>query len=94
MGRSAGGADVPEFHIVVKRPSRQGPIAPYRFAIAVAVAFVVTFGELRAAIFDGAPGDAALLRAIAAGAFTWFVLTVLNRVLAAAPPDAASEPNP
>jgi hypothetical protein len=86
MARSAGGADVPEFHIVVKRPSRHGPIAPYRFAISVAVAFAVTFGELRAAVFDGAPGDAALLRAIAAAVFTWFVLTVLNRVLASSPP--------
>ncbi len=87
MGRSAGGTDVPEFHIVVKRPSGHGPIAPYRFAVSVAVAIIVTFGELRAAIFDGAPGDAALLRAIAAAAFTWFVLTVLNRVLASGPPD-------
>lgn len=86
MGRNAGGADVPEFHIVVKRPSRHGPIAPYRFAVSVLVAIVVTFGELRAAIFDGAPGDAALLRAIAAAAFTWFVLTVLNRILASSPP--------
>lgn len=93
MGRNAGGTDVPEFHIVVKRPSRHGPIAPYRFAISVAIAFAVTFGELRAAVFDGAPGDGALLRAIAAGVFAWIVLTVLNRILAAAPPAAPSDPN-
>ncbi len=93
MARNAGGTDVPEFHIVVRRPSGSGPIAPYRFAISVAVAFAVTFGELRAAIFDGAPGDAALLRAVVAAAFTWVVLTVLNRVLATAPSTPSDSPN-
>ena len=87
MGRNAGGTDLPEFRVVVRRPSRQGPIAPYRFAISVAIAIAVAFGELRAAIFDGAPGDAALLRAIAAAVFTWVVLSVLNRILLTAPPD-------
>jgi hypothetical protein len=93
MGRNASGTDMPEFHIVVRRPARLGPIAPYRFAIAVAVAIAVTFGELRAAIFDGAPADEVLVRALVAAGFTWIMLTVLNRVLAAAPPEPTAPPS-
>lgn len=85
MGRNASGNDMPEFHLVVRRPSRHGPIAPYRFVISVAVAIAISFGDLRAAIFDGAPADDALLLAIGTAVFTWIVLTVLNRVLASAP---------
>lgn len=84
---SKSSADAPEFHIVVKRPSQRGPLAPYRFAISVAVALLVTFDDLQAAIFDGVGTDAVLLRAIGAAVFSWIVLSVLNKVLAAAPPE-------
>lgn len=73
---------VPEFHIVVKRPSTTGPLGPYRFAICVAVAIFVTFDELRAMLGGVPAGTDVLVRAIMAGVFSWFVLTVLNKVLA------------
>jgi hypothetical protein len=78
----AAATGMPEFHIVVKRPSVSGPLGPYRFAICVAVAIFVTFDELTA-MLGGVPADTdVLVRAILAGGFTWFVLTVLNKVLA------------
>lgn len=80
--QAAAAPGVPEFHIVVKRPSVAGPLAPYRFAICVAVAIFVTFGDLTA-MLGGVPADTAVLvRAVMAGVFTWFVLTVLNKLLA------------
>ena len=39
--QAAAAGPLPEFHIVVKRPSRHGPLAPYRFAICVAVALFI-----------------------------------------------------
>lgn len=80
-------ADMPEFHIVVRRPSQKGPLAPYKFAISVAVAFVIAFGDLKLALSTGVASEGMLVRAIAAAAFTWFVLTILNRILANAAPD-------
>lgn len=77
-------ADMPEFHIVVRRPSQKGPLAPYKFAISVAVAFLIAFGDLKLALSTGVASEGMLVRAIAAAAFTWFVLTILNRILAQA----------
>jgi hypothetical protein len=90
MARTAGHSDVPEFHIVVRRPSQRGPLAPYRFAISLVVAVFVSFDDLRAALLDGGDADAAMLRALVAGVFTWIVLSVLNRVLATSSPGGAS----
>ena len=71
-----------EFHIVVKRPSRTGPLAPYRFAICVLVAILISVDDLRA-MLAGVPADASVLtRAVSVGVFTWVVLTILNRILA------------
>jgi hypothetical protein len=78
--------ELPEFHIVVTRPTRHGPLAPYRFAISMVVAVLVTFDDLCAALFRGAPTDAVLLRAVTVAVFAWVVLSVLNRVLASAVP--------
>jgi hypothetical protein len=82
--RTEQAADVPEFHIVVRRPSQKGPLAPYRFAISVAVAFAIAWGDLKLALSTGVASEAMLIRAIGAALFTWFVLTILNRILAQA----------
>ncbi len=76
--------ELPEFHIVVRRPSQKGPLAPYKFAISVVVAFAIVFSDVRLAVATGAVDDGVLLRAVGAAAFTWVVLTVLNRILARA----------
>ena len=90
----AATAVMPEFHIVVKRPPRKGPIAPYRFAVSVVVALFVTYDELMA-MLGGTPGDVAILkRVVFAGAFVWFVLTILNKILANTPDDDAKPAEP
>jgi uncharacterized membrane protein YvlD (DUF360 family) len=73
--------ELPEFHIVVRRPSQKGPLAPYKFAISVVVAFAIAFSDIRLALASGVVDDAVLLRAVGAALFTWVVLTVLNRIL-------------
>jgi hypothetical protein len=93
MAKQAAVKDVPEFQIVVKRPSPHGPLAPYRFAISVLVTMLVTFDDLRAAALGDASGDAALLRAIGVAVFTWMVLSILNRILASSPPTGAPGPD-
>ena len=47
MGGKRGeqAADMPEFHIVVRRPSQKGPLEPYKFAISLAVAVVIVAAE-------------------------------------------------
>lgn len=93
MAKPAATQGVPEFQIVVKRPSTRGPLAPYRFAISVLVTMLVTFDDLRAAAFGDANGDDAMLRAIGVAVFTWIVLSVLNRILASVPPpDEPADP--
>ena len=79
-------AELPEFHIVVRRPSQRGPLAPYRFAISVVVAFAIAFGDLKLALSTGVADEGMLIRGVGAALFTWFVLTVLNRILSQAAP--------
>jgi hypothetical protein len=86
------GADLPEFHIVVRRPSQKGPLAPYKFAISILVAFVIAYGDLKLALATGVADERMLTRAIGAALFTWFVLTVLNRILAQGASTRASRP--
>lgn len=81
-------AELPEFHIVVRRPPQKGPLAPYRFAISVLVAFAIAFGDLKLALASGVADEGILIRGIGAALFTWFVLTVLNRILSQAAPAA------
>jgi hypothetical protein len=90
---AAATAGVPEFHIVVKRPTPSGPLTPYRFAICVAAAIFVSFDDLKA-MLGGVPADTAVLtRSIAVGVFTWFVLTVVNKILAhGVDPDGTADP--
>lgn len=78
--------DLPEFHLVVRRPSRRGPLAPYRFALTVAFALAVSGGDLwDAARGDsGASTDAVLLRAGVASLFIWVLSGIVNGILASA----------
>jgi hypothetical protein len=92
MAKQAATNNVPEFQIVVKRPATRGPLAPYRFAISVLVTMLVTFDDLRAAVFEDASGDDAMLRAISVAVFTWVVLSILNRILASAPAGGGAGP--
>jgi hypothetical protein len=72
--------EVPEFHIVVKRPGR-GPLAPFRFAVVIAFAFAIAGGDLYDAAQTGVGVDDALIRAGVAGVFAWFVLGMVNSIL-------------
>lgn len=82
-------ADTPEFHIVIKRPNRRGPLAPFRFIITVAFAFAVAGMPLWHATEAGQSVDAALIRAGVAALFSWIVVGRINKILASATmPDA------
>ena len=80
--------DTPEFHIVVKRPGRRSPLAPYRFSISFAFALAVCGLPLWRAAETGHGIDDALLRIAGAGLFAWFVLGRINSILS-----SASRPN-
>jgi hypothetical protein len=86
-------AEVPEFHIVVRRPGR-GPIAPYRLVIATAFAMIVGGGPLWTAAASGVAVDTALLRCLVAGAFAWLVLGRANAILKAATPPRSPSSGP
>lgn len=78
--------ELPEFHLVVRRPRGRGPLAPYRFALAVAFALVVAGRDLwdAAQNHPGAGLDAALLRAGVAALFIWILSGIVNGILASA----------
>lgn len=73
--------DLPEFHIVVRRPNRHGPIAPYRMALSVAFALFVAGRELWHAVQDGVGYDDALIHAGAAALFIWVLSGIVNSIL-------------
>lgn len=73
-------ADLPEFHLVVRRPGR-GPIAPYRFPTVVAFTMLVTGRELLHAAQTAEFVDEALLRSGVAGLLAWFVLGRVDTIL-------------
>jgi hypothetical protein len=78
--------EIPEFHIVVRRPGR-GPLAPYRFAIVILFIMAISGRQLIEAAQTGVNTDAVLIRSAIAGALAWFVLGRVNSILkAAAPP--------
>jgi hypothetical protein len=74
----------PEFHLVVRRPNRRGPLAPYRFSIAIAFSMLMAGPRLWAALEVGAPIDGPLLHAIESGGFIWIVSGIVNKILATA----------
>lgn len=84
--------DLPEFHIVVRRPNHKGPIAPYRMTLAVAFAMFVAGRELWHAVQSGTGYDDALIHAGAAAVFIWVLSGIVNSILTnGAPP---SKPRP
>lgn len=78
-------ANTPEFRVVVRRTGR-GPLAPYRFAVAISFALLIAGRDLLAAAEHGVGVDDALLRAGVAGLFAWVVLGVVNSILRQATP--------
>ena len=80
---------VPEFRVVVSRPHRRGPLAPYRLALAVVFALLVAGGRMWTALSTGQADDAALLVAAGAGLFVWIVTTIISSILAAGTPHPA-----
>ena len=75
-------ADAPEFHIVVRRPRRPGPLGPYRFTITTAFAAVVTGAPLWRSLETGVGIDAALIRTGVASLLMWVLAGHVNRILA------------
>lgn len=87
--------ELPEFHVVVRRPNRRGPLGPYRLALAVAFAMVIAGQQLLDAATTGTPSvDAALLRAGLAATFIWLLSGVVSRILAHGdrPPSSTAKP--
>lgn len=85
--------DVPEFHIVVRRPNARGPIGPYRLTIAVMFALFVAGRELWDAAMTGSNYDGALIHAGMAALFIWVLSGVVNSILRTSrPPNGAPAP--
>lgn len=86
-------ADTPEFHVVVRRPNRRGPLAPYRFAITVVFALLVSGAPLWRATETGEGIDRALIRLALTAVFAWILLGQINKILASAnvPTESSSD---
>lgn len=76
--------DSPEFHIIVRRPNRKGPLAPYRFAIVIVFALAVSGIPLLDATETGRDIDLALGRTALSALFAWLVVGRINKILASA----------
>src|SRR6056297_1896513 len=74
--------DTPEFHLVVRRPNRRGPLAPYRFAITVVFAFIVSGAALWDAAETGVGVDVALLRTAGSALLAWIIVGRVSKILA------------
>ena len=79
---SAEAVDTPEFHLVVRHPNRRGPLAPYRFAITVVFALVVSGGALWDATESGVGIDMALLRIAGSALLAWIIVGRVSKILA------------
>lgn len=94
MSETTTTIDQPEFHIVVKRPNKRGPLAPYRFMITIVFALIMSGMPLWNALQTGHGLDPALLRWTGSAAFAWIVLGQINKILGSASvptPPAAPE---
>jgi len=91
MSEASQSAEAPQFHLVVRRPSRKGPIAPYRFVISVVFALALAGMPVWDAAETGEGIDAALLRAGGAALFAWVVLGRVNTILSSAVPGAPTD---
>ena len=88
MSDTRSAPDVPEFHIVVRRPNARGPIGPYRLTIAVLFALFVAGRDLYDAAMTGTNYDGALIHAGMAALFIWVLSGVVNSILrTSGPPD-------
>ncbi len=78
-------ASNPQFHLVVRRSSRLGPLAPYRFSLSVLFALLVAGRSLWLELESGTVADDVLLRAGGAALFMWIVSGIVNRILTTTP---------
>ena len=92
MGKKRKGDDGDGGEQLISLKKLPGPLGPWRFSLAVAVTAATTGVPLIHAAQSGNAMDAALLRSFAIGFLTWFLLGRINRVLAAAAFDRASQP--
>lgn len=67
-----------------------GPLAPWRFPVAVVASLALTGLPLGRAAGSGEHLDLALGRSLAAAALVWFVLGSINRILVTAEADRAA----
>jgi hypothetical protein len=86
MPESVVKQDAPEFRIIVKRPNRRGPIAPYRMALTVLFVFFVAGRQLWAAAMNGYGAEGALIDAGVAGLFIWVLSGIVNAILSQSRP--------
>jgi hypothetical protein len=71
-------------------PAPHGPLAPWRFSLAVGASFVLTGIPLIHAVSSREGLDLAVMRSLGAAAFVWVVLGGINRVLATAEAERAA----
>ena len=76
--------ELPQFHVVVRRHNRRGPLGPYRLAMAVAFSMLVAGEQLLMAAETGVGVDDALIRAALAAWFIWILAGIVSRILATA----------
>lgn len=74
-------APVPEFHLVVRRPSRRGPLAPYRFPISVVFGLVIAGRRMLTAAGTGIGVDESMLVFGASTSFAWVLVGLLSKIL-------------
>jgi hypothetical protein len=81
-------SEQPQFHIVVRRPDKRGPLAPYRFALTVGFALALTGRSLWAAAMTGVGIDHALTIFGLVALLAWFVVGRISSILGAATPSS------
>lgn len=94
MSDTAVDEELPQFHIVVRRPNGSGPLAPYRMTLAVVFAMFIAGRQLWVAATSGLNYDIALLHAVAAGFFIWVLSGIVNNILANSRPASSPTKRP
>lgn len=83
-------SDTPEFHLVVRRPSQRGPLAPYRLTISVVFGLVLAGRRMLTAAETGVGVDSSMLLFGGSTLFAWILVGVLSKLLAGSKPRRAT----